>query len=127
MNVVRFAHYGSDAPVMKEFLGTVVSESPHREVQAASCYSLAKMLGKKEETRGEGLAMLKKVQTDFGDVPYRGDRVYADKVKGDLFEMENLQIGCVAPEIIGKEISGSLMQLSAFRGKVVLLDFWGDW
>ena len=73
------------------------------------------------------MALLKKVQDDYGDVVYRGDRVYADKVKGDLFEMENLQVGCVAPEIIGKEISGSLMQLSAFRGKVVLLDFWGDW
>ena len=52
---------------------------------------------------------------------------YGDLVKGDIFELEHLQIGHVAPEIIGKKIDGNLMQLSAFRGKVVLLDFWGDW
>ena len=127
INVVRYAYYGSSSPALLQFLDTVISGSPHRKVQAASCYALAKIKGKKEETRSEGLALLKKVQDDYGDVVYRGDRVYADKVKGDLFEMENLQVGCVAPEIIGKEISGSLMQLSAFRGKVVLLDFWGDW
>lgn len=127
LQVVRYAYYGSDCSAMLDFLRTVVSDSPHRKVQAASCYSLAKMLGKKEETRKDGLAMLRKVETQFGDVSVRGDRVYGDLVKGDLFEMENLQVGCVAPEIIGKEISGKLMQLSAFRGKVVLLDFWGDW
>jgi hypothetical protein len=127
INIVRYAHYGSSGGEIVTFLNTVISGSPHREVQAASCYALAKIKGKKEETRSEGLALLKRVETDYGDVAYRGDRVYADKVKGDLFEMKNLQVGCVAPEIIGKEISGKLMQLSSFRGKVVLLDFWGDW
>ncbi len=128
VDVLRYSHYCSEAmaPAMCDFLSVVVSESPHREVQAAGCYSLAKIKGKKEETRSEGLALLKKVQDEYGDVSY-GRSVYADKVKGDLFEMKNLQVGCVAPEIIGKEISGKLMQLSSFRGKVILLDFWGDW
>ena len=55
------------------------------------------------------------------------ETTYGEKVAGDLFELDHLQVGQVAPEIIGTAIDGNLMQLSAFRGKVVLLDFWGDW
>ncbi len=55
--------------------------------------------------------------------------------KGELFELagrekfkiEHLSVGGIAPEIIGEDISGKEMKLSDFRGKVVLLDFWGDW
>jgi len=32
-----------------------------------------------------------------------------------------------APEIRGKDLDGNPMKLSDFRGKVVMLDFWGDW
>jgi peroxiredoxin len=32
-----------------------------------------------------------------------------------------------APEITGTDIDGHAMKLSDFRGKVVLLDFWGHW
>ena len=38
-----------------------------------------------------------------------------------------LEVGLVAPEIQGLDTSGNPMRLSAFRGKVVVLDFWGDW
>ena len=36
-------------------------------------------------------------------------------------------IGQVAPEIIGQDINGNPMKLSDFRGKIVVLDFFGDW
>jgi len=36
-------------------------------------------------------------------------------------------VGRPAPEIIGKDLDGKPMKLSDFRGKVVMLDFWGDW
>ena len=32
-----------------------------------------------------------------------------------------------APEITGDDLNGRPMKLSDFRGKVVVLDFWGDW
>jgi peroxiredoxin len=37
------------------------------------------------------------------------------------------QVGEAAPEIEGKDLDGKPMKLSDFRGKVVVLDFWGDW
>ena len=38
-----------------------------------------------------------------------------------------LEVGLVAPEIQGQDTRGNPMRLSTFRGKVVVLDFWGDW
>ena len=46
---------------------------------------------------------------------------------GFVFELENLQIGMVAPEIIGEDVDGKEIKLSQFRGQVVVLDFWGFW
>ncbi len=38
-----------------------------------------------------------------------------------------LEVGNLAPEIIGEDIDGKKFKLSDYRGKVVMLDFWGDW
>ena len=43
------------------------------------------------------------------------------------FKLAHLSVGGVAPEITGKDIFGKPLKLSDFRGKIVLLDFWGDW
>ena len=37
------------------------------------------------------------------------------------------KIGNRAPEISGEDIEGVAFKLSDYRGKVVGLDFWGDW
>ena len=45
----------------------------------------------------------------------------------ELFEIRHLQPGKAAPDILGDDIDGQKFKLSDYRGKVVLLDFWGDW
>jgi len=40
---------------------------------------------------------------------------------------EDLAIGKLAPEISGVDVDGRKFKLSDYRGKVVVLDFWGDW
>jgi cytochrome oxidase Cu insertion factor (SCO1/SenC/PrrC family) len=44
-----------------------------------------------------------------------------------LFQIEHLSIGSMAPEIEATDTSGVSFKLSDYRGKVVLLDFWGNW
>ena len=39
----------------------------------------------------------------------------------------SLAIGKAAPEIEGEDVDGKKFKLSEYRGKVVVLDFWGDW
>ena len=43
------------------------------------------------------------------------------------FEKARLQIGMEAPDIVGEDLDGVSFKLSDYRGKVVVLDFWGDW
>jgi hypothetical protein len=38
-----------------------------------------------------------------------------------------LNEGNTAPEIVGEDQDGKTFKLSDYRGKVVLLDFWGNW
>ncbi len=40
---------------------------------------------------------------------------------------EMLAIGKVAPDIVGEDTDGKAFKLSDYRGKVVVLDFWGHW
>ena len=56
-----------------------------------------------------------------------GSGTVADYVQRTLFEMKHLAIGKTAPDIEGEDIDGSKFKLSDYRGKVVVLDFWGNW
>jgi len=37
------------------------------------------------------------------------------------------EVGNLAPDVVGEDIDGKPIRLSDYRGKVVLLDFWGTW
>ena len=50
-----------------------------------------------------------------------------DRTKEELFELRHLRIGKTAPDIEGDDLDGTKFKLSDYRGKVVVLDFWGDW
>ena len=63
----------------------------------------------------------------YGDVALWPGRTLADAAKGDLFELRNLAIGRTAPDIAGVDADGVAFKLSDYRGKVVVLDFWGFW
>jgi AhpC/TSA family len=51
----------------------------------------------------------------------------ADVAKVELFELRNLRVGKTAPDIAGEDLDGVKFKLSDYKGKVVVLDFWGDW
>jgi hypothetical protein len=51
----------------------------------------------------------------------------ADQAAGELFEIRNLAIGKTAPDIVGDDLDGKPFKLSDYRGKVVVIDFWGNW
>ncbi len=55
------------------------------------------------------------------------DSTPALRLLGKEFRKSRLQTGMAAPDIVGKDIDGHTFKLSDYRGKVVVLDFWGDW
>jgi hypothetical protein len=63
--------------------------------------------------------MLEEFVNDHPDV--------VEKAADKLYVLQNLSVGCDAPDIVGLDLDGEEFSLSDYRGKVVLLDFWGDW
>ena len=55
------------------------------------------------------------------------DRGLADQITGAIDEREKFGIGCTAPDIEGVDLDGVAFKLSDYKGKVIFLDFWGDW
>lgn len=79
------------------------------------------------EVREELLASLKDLKETYPDVKADGNRLVKDVMDGPIFELEHLQVGSVAPDIEGTDFDGVKFRLSDYRGKVVMLDFWGQW
>jgi hypothetical protein len=51
----------------------------------------------------------------------------AQQATDALYLLEHLSVGKAAPEIEAEDLDGKKFKLSDYRGKVVVLDFWGNW
>jgi hypothetical protein len=136
--ICGFAALYSHAEAGGAFLRKVLDKSPHRTMRGIACLSLARSTC----TRAERARHSKEPQADrlareaedlyeqakdrYGDVTYR-DRTIGERAEAALFEMRHLVIGKEAPDIAGEDADGKRFKLSDYRGKVLVLDFWGDW
>jgi hypothetical protein len=74
----------------------------------------------------EAEAMFERAAHEFADVShFRG--TVGQSAQAELNEIRNLGIGKPAPDITGADIDGKSFKLSDYKGKVVVVDFWGDW
>ena len=103
------------------------------QVQAA--ISLAKYIplrdGKLDRSalNDEELADLEKESKSLRELlgSFDGDSELHKKAQDELFVLENLTVGSKAMDIVGTDLEGEEFKLSDYRGKIVFLDFWGDW
>lgn len=72
-------------------------------------------------------SMLRAAIDEYSNLGFRNDTTYGEIAKRELFELEHLQVGCVAPDIEGHDLDEIPFKLSDYQGKVVMLDFWGHW
>jgi hypothetical protein len=70
--------------------------------------------------------LFEKIANDYGDVS-SGRDTYGKLAAAELNEIRNLGIGKPCPDITGDDIDGKSFKLSDYKGKVVVVDFWGDW
>jgi hypothetical protein len=110
-------------------LWKLVEGSPHRTVQAPALfgYGTAMLDSTDPALEARARASLERVQKDFADVKSKRGPSYADRAKGFLFELDHLQIGMLAPDFEALDENGQKFKVSDYRGKVVVLDFWGYW
>lgn len=83
-------------------------------------------------TRADAIAALRRTMEEFADVVYtprlKGEPIKVGEVaESELNELEQLQVGMVAPDTEGIDVDGKPLRLADFRGKVVVLSFWGSW
>ena len=86
-------------------------------------YGLARVLaGSKVPAESErGVKLLEELLAQHPDLPW-------SKAAEDLlFEMRFLRVGCIAPDFTGRTVDGDPVRLSDYRGRVVVLDFFGFW
>jgi len=110
----------------RQFLKTVMEKSKIKDVRGMALYSYAAQIERDEKKVDEYTTLIEQFVKEHSDLEMRG-RNLADRAKGKLFAAKNLRIGSEAPEIVGKDVDGNEMKLSDYRGKVVVIDFWGDW
>ncbi|MCZ6787177.1 MAG: hypothetical protein O7E54_08435 [Planctomycetota bacterium] len=109
-----------------EALRKIAKHSPHAAVRGRAFLSLGQAL-KRADKSDEALEIFKMVTKDFGDVIYYGKKTLATAAAGEIYELTALAEGMAAPDIEGSDQDGVAFKLSDYRGRVVFLDFWGDW
>ncbi|MCA8957881.1 MAG: redoxin domain-containing protein [Planctomycetes bacterium] len=106
-------------------LRQLIAGTPHadlrRQAQLATVRLLVAADAPTPETRREALELLAALLAERGEGPEAAD------AKRWQFELEHLQVGMVAPDFTAVDQHGVTFSLSDYRGKVVVLDFWGDW
>ncbi|MBI4660244.1 MAG: redoxin domain-containing protein [Verrucomicrobia bacterium] len=115
----------SPLPNAERTLRQIMEKNPHRDVQGLACFALAQVLRRNSSQESERFLDL--TIEKYGEVRTYRDKKLAELAEANLFELRELGIGKVAPDIEGEDVDGQRFKLSDYRGKVVVIDFWGDW
>jgi hypothetical protein len=76
----------------------------------------------------EAQALYERVAKDFGDLSAGPSGTMKNLAEIKLEALRHpIVVGKLVPEIEGEDIDGKKFKLSDYRGKAVLLDFWGNW
>jgi thiol-disulfide isomerase/thioredoxin len=110
---------------LDESLVTVVDEHPDPATRAQALLTLAKYYGNNQNKRLREAALQHLVRT-YGNLKHKGT-AYRDLAEATNYFFDNIAVGCDAPATVGEDEDGTLLRLSDYRGKVVMLRFWGNW
>ena len=74
-------------------------------------------------------SLLAMATESFAEVEHNGSTIgeMAAEVLETHLKAKRFRVGSVAPDIQGPDLDGTEFKLSDYRGKVVMVDFWGDW
>ncbi len=125
------------------WLRQIIEKSSNEKVQAVATFELASYLEQvrelaaysedeeylsertEEQLNTEIESLLNQCQEKFADVATRNTTI-GRLATAKLFAAR-IGVGKPAPEIEGVDLDGVAFKLSDYRGKVVMIDFWGDW
>jgi len=123
---LRYQSRGFDKEEFRSLLATLIEKNESQEVKAHAYFARAFMVRYDRDASDEER---KAAEADLAKVVeiMPKDSLLSMKARGPEFQKARLQIGMEVPDIEGVDIDGKKFNLSDYRGKVVMLDFWGDW
>ncbi len=130
----RLAEMGLMLPHLSDMLGEKTAQDACQRLEAGSSSAslrgwaayarLSGVLTTASPDSKEYLAAKKEV---LAKVEAAGDSDLSETVKSSMRERELFGIGRTAPDIEGIDLDGEAFKLSDYKGKIIFLDFWGDW
>jgi hypothetical protein len=121
---IGFYAQGVPAEKRKALLEKIRSQAKSPEVKAAALLVMAS--DAKGGRRGGGDAKAARALLERVIKEHPGTEA-AKSAEGEIFEAEHLQVGMTPPDMEAVDQDGKKFKLSDYRGKVVVLDFWGYW
>jgi thiol-disulfide isomerase/thioredoxin len=126
----------SSTPDGAFILEKIATKTDDRNLAGLAWYAITENLQKEagdvgpkqaEELNKRTEMIYEKLAKDYADVSM-GRGTIGDTIKAALFELQNLSVGKVAPEVLCLNIDGDKEdKLSNYKGKVVVLDIWATW
>ncbi len=107
-------------------LQMIIDKSPHDLVKAHAYRARAEIVLRNRKNSSEAKLAAANKDMEMAE-KLAGDSLLGLQLRGEEFVEKNLQVGMTAPDIVGEDLDGVGFKLSDYRGKVVVLDFWGDW
>lgn len=111
-------------------------KNPNATEKAAATYALGVQYFRIYETaadeasasaaKAKAMDYFQEISASYAGASINGFPI-ADQAGKMMFEMANLSVGGECPEIDGKDVDGASFKLSDYRGKHVVLMFWGGW
>ena len=128
----------SSTPDGASILEKIATKTEDRNIAGLAWYAITENLQQQsgevgikqaEELNKRTEMIYEKLAKDYADVPMANGRgTIGSTIKAALFELQNLSIGKVAPEVLCLNIDGDKEdKLSNYTGKVVVLDIWATW
>jgi hypothetical protein len=121
-------------PKADETLKQILEKSTKPRIKAVAALGIGKLLYAKTDTLGGNVdeankvaAEAEKYLTEVVDKLAADNPALKAEAEKELKALRTLRVGKVAPEITAADLDEKEFKLSDYRGKVVLLDFWGNW
>jgi len=113
----------------KQALELLKAKNKTKPVAAAFLFmEVQSVSDQKGEDSPELEALYRRLSKEFGDLKFPfGEETYGGVAEAWIFVKENLVVGKVAPGFEAVDENGAKWKLEEYRGKVVVIDFWGDW
>jgi poly(3-hydroxybutyrate) depolymerase/thiol-disulfide isomerase/thioredoxin len=113
-------------------LRAIIGVNRDRAVRCEATFALAALVqAAAEDRQAEAERLFEQFCAEFdGKRSYRFqgiEQMLNSLARDQLKELRFRTVGKAAPEIIGVDLDGRPMSLSQYRGRVVLLSFWGTW